>query len=187
MDSESLYESLYESLRHWLQGVPFPPETMRRACLLADVMRWFARLRGHESEAAYWAAAGLLHRAGEAAPLPDAKALRSMGADDRFLAAVTARDIPEKAGELPALLVTLGHLTALIDAIAATRPRRSVKGLKVAAVQKKFRDLRFAPQSARPLIRQGARHLKWEIGDLTSKTIKAMEAAEEERRSAAIA
>ncbi len=60
-----------------------------------------------------------------------------------------------------------------------------MKGLKVSAVQKKFRDWHFVPQCSRALIREGARQLRWEIGDLTSKTIKAILAGEEEGGEAA--
>ena len=75
-------------------------------------------------------------------------------------------------------------MTALIAAIAATRPRQSVKGLKVSAVQKKFLDPHFAPESSRRQIQEGVRALHWEIGDFTSKTLKAVLAAEDEVRNA---
>ncbi len=173
--SAAFYDAVFQLFR----GTGPSPERERDALLLASVMRWFAVFRGHEEEAGVWAAAGLLYPA-ESGALPDAGALRSAGADDRFLAALDARDFPADADECTALLITLSHLVTLIDAIAATRPRHSVKGLKVSAVQKKFRDGHFAPQCSRTLIREGARQLKWEIGDLTSKTIKAILAGEEE-------
>ena len=73
-------------------------------------------------------------------------------------------------------------LSALILAVAANRPKGSVRDLKVSAVQKKFRDMRFAPESNRMTIMQGARRMRWEIGDLTSKTIKAIRTYEEDIR-----
>ncbi len=173
--STAFYESVFRLFRETAPS----PERERDALLLAGVMRWFAVFRGHEAEAGYWAAAGLLYSV-EDALLPGAEALRSAGADDRFLAALAARELPTNADEFTILLLTLSHLSLLIGAIAATRPRRSVKGLKVSAVQKKFRDWHFAPRCSRALIREGARQLKWEIGDLTSKTIKAILAGEEE-------
>ncbi len=170
--------SFYESVFQLCKETALWPERERGALLLAGVMRWFAVLRGHEEEADYWAAAGLLYPMEEASP-PSVAALRRAGADDRFLTAIDAREFLTTADEFTVLLVTLSHLTRLIDAIAAARPRHSVKGLKVSAVQKKFRDWHFVPEVSRALIRDGARHLKWEIGDLTSKTIKAILTGEE--------
>ena len=110
----------------------------------------------------------------------DAGVLRIIGkntvADADAQAPLTQED------EFSCLLVTLDHLSALILAVAANRPKGSVRDLKVSAVQKKFRDTRFAPECNRMTIMQGARRMRWEIGDLTSKTIKAIRAYEEEIR-----
>lgn len=162
------------------------PQHFRHALLLSEVMRRFAALRGHEGEADTWAAAGLLrYMAAPKSPLVSIAALKKAGADEPFLKAVTQAEPVTEEDSFATLLVTLDHLVALILAIAATRPRQSVKGLKVSAVQKKFLDTRFAPQSSRRQIQDGVRALRVEIGDFTSKTLKAILAAEEDVRNAA--
>ena len=64
------YESLYTLYR---KGNP-EPEKLRRALLLAGVMRWFAEFRGFGSAADTWATAGLIRGSGM-----DDAALRAAG------------------------------------------------------------------------------------------------------------
>ena len=162
------------------------PTLLRRALVLAGVMRWFAEFRGYAGAADTWAAAGLLRRAAQG----KLRAFPDIGVDDdvlRIVGKTAVADADAQAplteeDELSCLLVTLDHLSGLILAIAASRPKGSVRDLKVSAVQKKFRDTRLAPESNRTTIIQGARRMRWEIGDLTSKTIKAIRAYEEDIR-----
>lgn len=162
------------------------PALLRRALVLAGVMRWFAEFRGYADAAEVWAASGLLRRAahGKLRTFPD------IGVNEEVLRIIRKTAVADadaqaplsEEDELSCLLVTLDHLSALIIAVAANRPKGSVRDLKVSAVQKKFRDMRFAPESNRMTIMQGARRMRWEIGDLTSKTIKAIRAYEEDIR-----
>ncbi len=182
--SAASYEKLYDLCR---QKCP-APDDWRRAVLFAGVMRWFAEFRGLEARGSAWAAAGLARRAGI-----DPKALSAAGMDDEMIRLVQREKVADADAQAPltpeeqlgCLLVTLDHLSALVVAAAAPRPKGSVKDMKVSAVKKKFQDFKFAPEVNRMTIMQGARRMRWEIGDLTSKTIKAVLASEEEAREAA--
>ena len=184
----SVSAASYESLRALCRKNNPAPEEWRRVLLLASVMQWFADFRGFGDEGLVWAAAGMARRAGVASD-----ALRAAGMDEDTIRMVRREKVADADAQAPltaeeqlgCLLVTLDHLSELVSAIAVTRPKGSVKGLKVSAVQKKFRDNRFAPQVNRMTILQGARRMRWEIGDLTSKTIKAILSCEDEVRDAA--
>ena len=184
----SVTAASYDSLRALCRKNNPALEDWRRALLLAGVMRWFAEFRGFGDDDLVWAAAGMARRAG----VPN-DALRAAGIDEETIRLVRREKVadadaqaPLSAGEqLGCLLVTLDHLSALVVAAAVSRPKGSVKGLKVSAVQKKFKDSKFAPEVSRMTILQGARRLRWEIGDLTSKTIKAILACEDDVREAA--
>jgi len=175
----------YAAVRELFRSAGLDPGRRRRALLLSEVMRRFAALCGQENNADYWAAAGLLHHPDTPdTPFVPLEQLKHAGASPSFLRAIARTAPTVEADHFEILLVTLAHLTALIAAIAATRPRQSVKGLKVSAVQKKFLDPHFAPESSRRQIQEGVRALHWEIGDFTSKTLKAVLAAEDEVRNA---
>ena len=175
----------YAAVRELFRSAGLDPARRRRALLLSEVMRRFAALCGQENNADYWAAAGLLHHPDTPdTPFVPLEQLKHAGASPSFLRAIARTAPTVEADHFEILLVTLAHLTALITAIAATRPRQSVKGLKVSAVQKKFLDPHFAPESSRRQIQEGVRALHWEIGDFTSKTLKAILAAEDEVRNA---
>ena len=182
--SVASYEKLYDLCR---QKCP-APDDWQRAVLFAGVMRWFAEFRGFEAHGSAWAAAGMARRAGI-----ETGNLSAAGMDDETIRLVRQEKVADADAQAPltpeeqlgCLLVTLDHLSSLIVATAAPRPKGSVKDLKVSAVKKKFQDFKFAPQVDRMAIMQGARRMRWEIGDLTSKTIKAILASEEEAREAA--
>lgn len=181
--SSVVYEKIYELAQSALSRA----EDWRHALTLAGVMRWFAEFRGFSSSADEWAAAGLARRAGI-----DGKTLCKAGMDEKIVRLVSRETVADADAQAPltqeaqlgCLVVTLDHLSALVVASAATRPKGSVKDMKVSAVQKKFKDSRFAPEISRMTILQGARRMRWEIGDLTSKTIKAVLSCEEEVREA---
>ena len=178
---------VYEKIYGLAQTAMSAPEDWRHALTLAGVMRWFAEFRGFSSSADEWAAAGLARRAGL-----DGKTLCKAGMDEDVVRLVSRKTVADADAQAPltheeqlgCLVVTLDHLSALVVASAATRPKGSVKDMKVSAVQKKFKDSKFAPEVDRMTILQGARRMRWEIGDLTSKTIKAVLACEEEVREA---
>ena len=182
--SSVVYEKIYDLAR----AASPAPNDWRHMLTLAGVMRWFAEFRGFPAAADKWAAAGLARRAGI-----DGKSLCKAGMDEDVVRLVRRETVADADAQAPltpeeqlgCLVVTLDHLSALVVASAATRPKGSVKDMKVSAVQKKFKDSKFAPEINRMTIMQGARRMRWEIGDLTSKTIKAVLACEEEVREEA--
>ena len=179
--SSVVYGKIYDMVQTALPE----PEEWRHALMLACVMRWFAEFRGFSEAADLWAAAGLARRSGL-----DGKTLCKAGMDEDVVRLVLQENVADADAQAPltaeaqlgCLVVTLDHLSALVVASAANRPKGSVKDMKVSAVQKKFKDSKFAPEVNRMTILQGARRMRWEIGDLTSKTIKAVLACEEEVR-----
>ena len=181
--SSVVYGKIYDMVQTALPE----PEEWRHAMMLACVMRWFAEFRGFSEAADLWAAAGLARRSGL-----DGKTLCKAGMDEDVVRLVLRENVADADAQAPltaeaqlgCLVVTLDHLSALVVASAANRPKGSVKDMKVSAVQKKFKDSKFAPEVNRMTILQGARRMRWEIGDLTSKTIKAVLACEEEVRGA---
>ena len=182
--SSVVYGKIYDMVQTALPE----PEDWRHALMLAGVMRWFAEFRGFPDAADLWAAAGLARRSGL-----DGKTLCKAGMDEDVVRLVLRENVADADAQAPltveaqlgCLVVTLDHLSALVVASAANRPKGSVKDMKVSAVQKKFKDSKFAPEVNRMTILQGARRMRWEIGDLTSKTIKAVLACEKEVREAA--
>ena len=52
--------------------------------------------------------------------------------------------------------------------------------MEVSSLKKKFKDKRFAAGCSRDVIRQGAEKLGWELDELFSKTIEAMQSCEAE-------
>lgn len=52
--------------------------------------------------------------------------------------------------------------------------------MEVSSVKKKFKDKRFAAGCSRDIIRRGAEQLGWELPELFDKTLRAMQASEEE-------
>ena len=178
---------IYEKIYSLAEAALPEPDGWRHALTLAGVMRWFAEFRGFSEAAGQWAAAGLARRAGL-----DGKTLCKAGMDEEVVRLVRRENVADADAQAPltaeaqlgCLVVTLDHLSALVVAAAATRPKGSVKDMKVSAVQKKFKDSKFAPEVNRMTILQGARRMRWEIGDLTSKTIKAVLSCEEEVREA---
>ncbi len=183
----SVSAAFYDTLCGLCRRGEIGPEDFRHALIFAGVMRWFAEFRGYAQEADLWAAAGIARRS-----RIGVEALRTAGLSEEIIGAVLLEKVADADAQAPltmdeqlgCLLVTLDQLSALVVASAAARPKGSVKGMKVSAVQKKFRDSRFEPGINRMMILQGARRMRWEIGDLTSKTIKAVLSCEEEVQEA---
>ncbi len=182
-----------------LRGAGVRPDVMRASLTLGSVMGFFADYLGHSEKRDYWIATGLLHFVSRQGPLTRKQFIEA-GADEEFLSIVAEgeieldevtprpgkkrvprEEIPQltRAEKLRTLLVTLDHLITFVQAVAETRPQKSVDGMKVSAVQKKFKDRRFMPSVSRAKILDGARKLRIEIGDFTSKTMRAICDSEE--------
>ena len=60
------------------------------------------------------------------------------------------------------------------------RPSKSVQGMEIKSLKKKFKDKKFAAGCSRDVIRQGAEMLGWELDELFGETICAMQQSEQQ-------
>jgi len=178
----------YNEAINIFKNISLPAETKAFALQLSHVMRSFALLRGREELSEGWAAAGLLYAACSEGPLPYDE-LKNTGANEGFLSLLKLKNIPPMAEpptasqELGAVLVTAAPLVHLISETMRVQ-NTAPKNLKVSAIQKRFMDKTFLPSVDRQLIRDGAKQLHWEIGNLTSKAISAIRENESAIRQA---
>ena len=156
---------------------------------LEACMRYFAQKLGYEAEADYWAMVGLLHDIDfemwpEEHCVRCVELLKEAGFDDGFIHSVCSHGYgmtgsqhkPEH--EMEKVLFAVDELTGLIGAYALMRPDKSVKGMEVISLKKKFKDKKFAAGCSRDVISQGAEMLGVSLDDLMADTIKAMEGME---------
>ena len=59
------------------------------------------------------------------------------------------------------------------------RPSKSTKDMELKSLKKKFKDKRFAAGCSRETIQQGADMLGWELDELLSRTLAAMQEIED--------
>lgn len=159
---------------------------LQHGLTVGGVMRYFARKLGYDAD--YWGLVGLLHDIDfeqypeehcQKAP----ELLKEAGLDDSFIRSVCSHgygmcsDI-EPEHQMEKVLFAADELTGLIGAYALMRPSKSVEGMEVKSLKKKFKDKKFAAGCSRDVIRQGAEMLGWELDELFRETIAAMEAFE---------
>ena len=77
------------------------------------------------------------------------------------------------------VLFATDELTGLIWAAALMRPSKSTKDMELKSLKKKFKDKRFAAGCSRETIQQGADMLGWELDELLSRTLAAMQEIED--------
>ena len=139
---------------------------LKHACIVADVMRWYAEQLGYGEEADFWEIVGLLHDL-DFELYPDEHCIKSQqimrehGLDERLIRATASH----------------GELTGLIGAAALMRPSKSVSDLEVKSVKKKYKDKKFAAGCSREVIERGAAMLGWDLDTLIERTILAMRAS----------
>ena len=165
------------------------PFHLRHAFTVEAVMDWYAHELGYGDQAAFWAAAGLLHDL-DFEQYPDEHCVKAReimegrGLDPALIHAVvshgwgmTGADVqPEH--EMEKVLFAADELTGLIGAAALMRPSRSVQDMELSSLKKKYKDKRFAAGCSRETIAQGAEMLGWELSDLLERTLNAMKAKE---------
>ena len=153
------------------------------------VMRWYAQEMGYGDEADFWGLVGLLHDVDfEKYPEQHCKKapelLKEINASDEFIHAVVCHgygicvDVtPEH--QMEKVLYAADELTGLTWAAAQMRPSKSTKDMEVKSLKKKFKDKRFAAGCSRETIQQGADMLGWELDELLSRTLTAMQEIED--------
>ncbi len=160
---------------------------LRHALTVEQVMKYFAKENGYDES--FWGIVGLLHDVDfEKYPEEHCKKapelLKEIDASDEMIHAICSHgygictDIkPEH--EMEKILFAVDELTGLIWAAAKMRPSHSTKDMEVSSLKKKFKDKKFAAGCSRDVIKQGAEELGWELDDLFSKTISAMQNSED--------
>ena len=162
---------------------------LKHACIVADVMRWYAEQLGYGEEADFWEIVGLLHDL-DFEMYPDEHCIKSQeimreaGLDERLIRATASHGyglhfdgLPEPQHEMEKVLFATDELTGLIGAVALMRPSKSVSDLEVKSVKKKYKDKKFAAGCSRDVITQGAERLGWDLSELMEKTIEAMKSS----------
>ena len=160
---------------------------LRHAFTVEAVMRWFAKDLGQD-DVDFWATVGLLHDVDfEIYPSEHCKKapslLAEIGAPEEMVRAICSHgfgicsDIkPEHIMER--VLFACDELTGLIWAAALMRPSKSTRDMELKSLKKKFKDKKFAAGCDREIIKQGAELLGWELDELLSKTLLAMQETE---------
>lgn len=162
---------------------------LKHACIVADVMRWYAEQLGYGEEADFWEIVGLLHDL-DFELYPDEHCIKSQqimrehGLDERLIRATASHGyglhfdgLPEPQHEMEKVLFATDELTGLIGAAALMRPSKSVSDLEVKSVKKKYKDKKFAAGCSREVIERGADMLGWTLDELMEQTIAAMQAS----------
>lgn len=153
-------------------------------------MKWFARDLGYEEEADHWGNVGLLHDIDfEMYPdlhcLKAPELLREAGVSEDVIRSVVSHgygitvDVkPEHLMEK--VLYACDELTGLIWAAALMRPSQSTKDMELKSLKKKYKNKKFAAGCSRDVIERAAEMLGWELDELLSKTLSAMQDCEDD-------
>lgn len=161
---------------------------IQHAYTVEGVMRWYAQELGYGEDVDFWGMVGLLHdidfeQFPEEHCIKAPELLRAGGVGEEMIHAICSHaygmhvDVkPEH--EMEKVLFATDELTGLIWASALMRPTKSVMGMELKSLKKKYKSKGFAAGCSREVIEKGAEMLGWGLNDLLEKTIKAMEACE---------
>jgi putative nucleotidyltransferase with HDIG domain len=159
---------------------------IQHAVTVEEVMKWFAEELGYDAN--YWGMIGLLHDIDfEMYPqehcVKAVEILKSENYGEDMIHAVCSHgynvcvDVkPEH--EMEKILYATDELTGIIFAATKMRPSKSVSDMELSSVKKKFKDKAFAAGCSRDVIRTGAEMLGWDLDQLLSMTLEAMQATE---------
>ncbi len=145
---------------------------------------------GYADDAEFWGLCGLLHDVDfEMWPEEHCKKapelLEKAGVDEAMIHAIVSHGYGECSNVEPVhqmekVLFAVDELTGLIGAAALMRPSKSCKDMELKSLKKKFKDKKFATGCSRDIIRRGTDQLGWELDELLSITLEAMQACEDE-------
>lgn len=164
------------------------PFHLQHAYTVEGVMLWYAQELGYGEDVDFWGIVGLLHdidfeQFPEEHCIKAPELLRAGGVGEEMIHAICSHaygmhvDVkPEH--EMEKVLFATDELTGLIWASALMRPTKSVMGMELKSLKKKYKSKGFAAGCSREVIEKGAEMLGWDLNDLLEKTIKAMEACE---------
>lgn len=164
---------------------------LRHALTVEHMMRWYAAKEGFAGEQDFWGLVGLLHDVDfgmwpqehcRKAP----ELLREIEAPDSMVRAICAHGygmfegLPKPEHRMEKVLFAADELTGLIYAATLMRPSKSAGDMELKSLKKKFKDKAFAAGCSRDIIASGAELLDWPLDTLLEKTLKAMQAGEDE-------
>ena len=130
---------------------------LKHACIVADVMRWYAEQLGYGEEADFWEIVGLLHDL-DFELYPDEHCIKSQqimrehGLDERLIRATASHGYGLHFDGLP-------------------EPQHEMEKVLFAT------DEKFAAGCSREVIERGAAMLGWDLDTLIERTILAMRAS----------
>lgn len=164
---------------------------LRHALTVEHMMRWYAAEEGYKDEQDFWGLVGLLHDVdfGQWPQEHCRKApelLREIEAPDNMVRAICAHGygmfegLPKPEHRMEKVLFAADELTGLIYAATLMRPSKSAGDMELKSLKKKFKDKAFAAGCSRDIIASGAELLDWPLDTLLEKTLKAMQAGEDE-------
>ena len=164
---------------------------LRHALTVEYMMRWYAAEEGYKDEQDFWGLVGLLHDV-DFGMWPEEhcrkapELLREIEAPDNMVRAIRAHGygmfegLPKPEHRMEKVLFAADELTGLIYAATLMRPSKSAGDMEVKSLKKKFKDKAFAAGCSRDIIASGAELLDWPLDTLLEKTLKAMQAGEDD-------
>ena len=164
---------------------------LRHALTVEYMMRWYAAEEGYKDEQDFWGLVGLLHDV-DFGMWPEEhcrkapELLREIEAPDNMVRAICAHGygmyegLPKPEHLMEKVLFAADELTGLIYAATLMRPSKSAGDMELKSLKKKFKDKAFAAGCSRDIIASGAELLDWPLDTLLEKTLKAMQAGEDD-------
>ena len=164
---------------------------LRHALTVEHMMRWYAAEEGYKDEQDFWGLVGLLHDV-DFGQWPEEhcrkapELLREIEAPDNMVRAICAHGygmfegLPKPEHRMEKVLYAADELTGLIYAATLMRPSKSAGDMELKSLKKKFKDKAFAAGCSRDIIASGAELLDWPLDTLLEKTLKAMQAGEDD-------
>ena len=166
------------------------PFHIQHALTVEAVMRWYAEQLGANDEIDYWGQVGLLHDLDfemypEEHCIKAQELLQAAGVSEDMIYSICCHGYGicidwEPKELMENVLFAADELTGLIGAAALMRPSKSTKDMELKSLKKKFKDKKFAAGCSRDVIKAGAERLGWELDELLSKTLAAMQAMEDQ-------
>jgi putative nucleotidyltransferase with HDIG domain len=173
-----VYDDALTLMKQWT-----PSESLQRHMMAVETgMRAYARRFGEDEER--WAITAILHdfdyeRAPQTHPFKGVEMLREMGYPQDVLDAILGHaDLPEYPREslMAKTLFAVDELVGLITAAVYVRPDKSIEGLELSSLKKKFKDKAFAKAVDREGIERGAAELGVSLDEHMQFVLNAMRA-----------
>ncbi len=166
------------------------PFHIQHAYTVGAVMGWFAKELGFEDELEYWTQVGILHDI-DFEEFPEEHCIKAQellangGVGEDMIYSICSHAYGllldwEPKELMEKVLYASDELTGLIGAAALMRPSKSTKDMELKSLKKKYKDKKFAAGCSRDVIANGAAMLGWELEELLSKTLEAMQGTEDQ-------